>query len=61
MIRDVQEGENIMSREELKESIDRILADAIDEELADIRVFAMAYCQGRRYRDKKSSFDGMKI
>lgn len=53
MIRDVQEGENIMSREELKESIDRILADATDEELADIRVFAMAYCQGRRYRDKK--------
>lgn len=50
-----------MSREGLKESIDRILADATDEELAGIRVFALAYCQGRRYRDKKSSFDGMKI
>lgn len=48
-----------MSREKVKESIDK--TDATDEELADIRVFALAYCQGRRCRDEKSDFDSMKV
>ena len=50
-----------MSRKKVKESIDKILTDATDEELADIRVFALAYCQGRRCRDEKSDFDSMKV
>lgn len=35
-----------MSREKVKESIDRILTDATDEELADIRVFALVFKVG---------------